>query len=94
MDDPDLERKLDRFKFDTTRKMKVPAPHESGPSRWSQDIVGTFVIGCLLVVVIAVFGAIETVRDGRRPIVEVAVVVGVTAVLIAVLVARLRRRPR
>ena len=89
-----MERNFDRFKFDTARKMKVPAPHESGASRWSQDIVGTFVIGCLLVVVITVFGAIEAVRDGRRPIVEVAVVVGVVTVLIALLVTRLRRRPR
>jgi VanZ family protein len=89
-----MERKLDRFKFDTARKMNVPAPYESGPSRWSQDFVGTFVMGCLLVVVIAVFGAIETVRDGRRPIVEVAVVVGVITVLIALLITRLRRRPR
>ena len=92
MDDPDVERNLERMKFDTARKFRVEAPRQLGPSRWSQDGIGSFVAGCLLVIVIAVLSAIDRSQDGELPLIEVGLVVGVLGMLIALFVRWRRRR--
>jgi hypothetical protein len=92
MDAGEIERNLERLKFDTARERNVPAPFEAGVSRRSQDFIGTFIRVCLLVLGIAVVSAVQGFQSGRMPLLEIGVAVGIVAILVALFLRWRRRR--